>query len=166
MKQEKGNIYNIAHKKMFRGWNLVILDSGEEILMRRNLSISKKKFYTAYKSTIPLREYLAVSDDLKGNLKRSSVGIFVAIISASIVRNFVPRSYIIGNVNFPFSFQNAIVNLFIVIIVLFLFFNLLCFYRYNRLKKFIESQNGTLMMIGKIRNNKSYRTSPDGREYW
>ncbi len=22
LKQEKGNIYNIAHKKMFRGWNL------------------------------------------------------------------------------------------------------------------------------------------------
>lgn len=154
---------SLQGKYLLRGWYLIRNKDGEEWLMRRHFALSFRRFLPLYQTTIPLEEYIYQKENKSGTVATAT---FLGIVFAAFVRNFIPKEWLIGAINSPFSLSQALINIVIVSLVTILSIVALTFTRDFRLRLFLKRRNVELRKVGKIRSAEPLRRTPSGKEYW
>lgn len=168
----KNNIINISatihslsleHKSILRGWYLLVTPDGEEYVMRRHLGMSSRRYWRLYRSTIPLGDYIMAADNER---KKPIFATFFGILGGRIVTRLIPREYLLGSPNTPFSLIQALLNVSIILFIAIIFVMLLSYVRDFRFKQFIARNGGKLERIGDARAAAPFRYMPSGKGYW
>lgn len=154
---------SLKGKYLLRGWYLIRNEDGEEWLMRRHYALSSQRFWSLYRVSIPLEKYIYQKESQSNPVAKAT---FLGIVFAAFVRYFIPLELLIGSINLPFSFIQALINISIVLLVSFISIIVLISFRDFRLKFFIKSKGAEIKKIGKIRSLEPLRITPSGKEFW
>lgn len=165
LKHISAKIYSIESENgsVFRGWYLLVTTDGEEYVMRRHLGMSSRRYWRLYRSTIPLGDYIMAAVDERKTLTNAT---FFGIVGGTIVTRLIPREYLLGPSNTPFSLVQALLNVSIILFIAIIFVMLLSHLRDFRFKRFIARNGGKLERIGDVRSAAPFRYMPSGKEYW
>ena len=154
---------SLERKSVIRGWYILVTPEGEEYVMRRNLGLSSRRYWELYRSTIPLGDYILNTDNER---KKHVSANFFEIVGGTIVTRLIPREYLLGPSNTPFSLVQALLNISIILFISVVFVLLLTKVRDFRFKQFITRKGGKLERIGDVRGVAPFRYMPSGKGYW
>lgn len=154
---------SLERKSVIRGWYLLVTPEGEEYVMRRHLGMSSRRYWKLYRSTIPLGDYIMATDKEQG---KQAHAIFFGIVGGTIVTRLIPREYLLGPSNIPFSLVQALLNVSIILFISIVFVLLLTKVRDFRFKQFITRKGGKLERVGDVRGETPFRYMPSGKGYW
>lgn len=161
----KGRVFNITlnDKVIQKGWYLIVTDLGQEYLVQRNYSLSSKSFFRIYQTEYSL--YNHISDrGLNSNKRLTNLGI--AIVLSACIRWLTPFELWLGPTNHTASLVQGSINVLILVLVLFISFFWVSWYRKIKLKNFLRKQNADLSYIGKVRSLTPLKTVKEGIGFW
>lgn len=161
----KGYAYNISvnKHKIMNGWYLLITEGNQEYLVRRNYSLTSKRFYSVYQTNDSLKDYIfseKLEDQNKGR------GLFLAIVIPSLLRLLTPLELWFGPTNRKGELIEGALNLLIFMIVFFLVVFLVSFIRFIVLKTFLKKRGDTIEYKGKIKANTPLSIAQNGVGFW
>jgi len=161
----KGQVFNITlnDKVVQKGWYLIVTDLGQEYLMQRNYSLSSKSFFKIYQTEYPLCSHIS-DRGLNSNKRLTNLGI--AIVLSAFIRWLTPFELWLGPTNHTASLVQGSINVLILVLVLFISFFLVSWYRKIKLKNFLRKQNADLRYIGKVRSLTPLKTVKEGIGFW
>lgn len=161
-----GKLYNLCdlNGRRVKGVSLLVSNNDEEYLFRRDLSISLKKKYQLYQTSISLQNYIYSIDDQNSTVTGKML--FIAIISGVIVRSFVSKSVMLGETNLPFNLYNGLINMLQIALLLLFIFYLISIYRTRKIKKIVTDLGGDMKHIGKIESCDYIFKTKKGMEFW
>ena len=160
----KGQVFNITlnDKVVQKGWYLIVTDLGQEYLVQRNYSLSSKSFFKIYQTEYPLCNHIS-DRELNSNKRLTNLGI--AIVLSACIRWLTPFELWLGPTNHTALVQGSI-NVLILVLVLFISFFWVSWYRKIKLKNFLREQNADLSYIGKVRSLTPLKTVKEGIGFW
>lgn len=161
----KGYAYNISvnKHKIMNGWYLLITEDNQEFLVRRNYSLTSKRFYSVYQTNNSLKDYIFSENVEDGNKGR---GLFLAIVIPALLRLLTPLELWFGSTNRKGDFIEGALNLLFFMIVFFLVVFLVSFMRFIVLKTFLKKRGETLRYKGKIKANTPLSIGRNGVGFW
>lgn len=161
----KGYAYNISvnKHKIMNGWYLLITEDNQEYLVRRNYSLTSKRFYSVYQTNNSLRDCIFLENVEDGNKGR---GLFLAIVIPALLRLLTPLELWFGSTNRKGDFIEGALNLLFFMIVFFLVVFLVSFIRFIVLKTFLKKRGETLRYKGKIKANTPLSIGRNGVGFW
>ena len=112
-----GEPYNISlnHKRILKGWYIIITKQGEEYLVQRNLSLSSNVYRNVYQTTFSFKESIIKPKKDKGTYF-AILAIFVGGMLARFLRVFLPVNTFFGEINMPVNVWVGISNVLILLL--------------------------------------------------
>ena len=161
----KGYAYNISvnKHKIMNGWYLLITEDNQEYLVRRNYSLTSKRFYSVYQTNDSLKDYI-FSEKLENQNKGERL--FLASVIPALLRLLTPLELWFGSTNRKGDFIEGALNLLFFMIVFFLVVLLVSFIRFIVLKTFLKKRGETLRYKGKIKANTPLSIGRNGVGFW
>lgn len=165
MYRVKGQVFNIAlnDKVVQKGWYLIVTDLDQEYLVQRNYSLSSKSFFKIYQTEYPLCNHIS-DRGLNSNKQLTNLGI--AIVLSAFIRWLTPFELWLGPTNHVASLVQGSINISILVLVLFISFFLVSWYRKIKLKNFLRERNADLLYIGRVRSLTPLKIVKEGIGFW
>ena len=162
-----GEPYNISvnHKRILKGWYIIITKQGEEYLVQRNLSLSSNVYRNVYQTTFSFKESIIKPKKDKGTYF-AILAIFVGGMLARFLRVFLPVDTFFGDINMPVNVWVGISNIWILLLSTVSYLLFLKFYRKKKLEKFLQQHESSLTYVGKIRSKSYFKKLSNGVEVW
>ena len=161
----KGQVFNITlnDRVVQKGWYLIVTDLGQEYLVQRNYSLSSKRFFKIYQTEYSLYNHIA---DRGLNSTKRLTNLGIAIMLSAFVRWLTPFELWLGPTNHAASLVQGSINISILVLVLFISFFLVSWYRKIKLKNFLRERNADLRYTGKVRSLTPLKTVKEGIGFW
>lgn len=162
-----GEPYNISvdHKRILKGWYIIITKKGEEYLVQRNLSLSSNAYRNVYQTTFSFKELL-IKPKKEKKAYFAMLAIFVGGLLARFLRVFLPVNMFFGDINMPVNVWVGISNVLILLLSTASYLLFLKFYRKKKLEKFLQQHESSLTYVGKIRSKSYFKKLSNGIEVW
>ena len=161
----KGQVFNITlnDKVVQKGWYLIVTDLGQEYLVQRNYSLSSKRFFKIYQTEYSLCNHIS-DQGLNSNKRLTNLGI--AIVLSAFIRWLTPFELWLDPTNHVASLVQGSINISILVLVLFISFFLVSWYRKIKLRNFLRKRNADLIYIGRVRSLTPLKIVKEGIGFW
>lgn len=155
--QITGYVRNISFNKQkhrpFLGWYLIVTETGEEYLVRRDLSITSNWYRQVFQPTISLVDYIISDDEYHQFFKNDFRGLGFGMILAAAMRSVFPLNFWFGRVNIRFNIYQGLANILYVMAVFLIVVQVISLVRKKKLAASLKKLGGDMIFVGKLKRS-------------
>ncbi|MCU9533525.1 hypothetical protein [Streptococcus sp. CSL10205-OR2] len=162
----EGEFFNLTfdHKKIIKGWYLILTKEGDEYLVQRNYSFSSNWPRNIYQVEQSLKEKIISEEDYQKflpNPRNKNLGVILGIALAPLGK-FLPRHWFIGDAVDVHDMWRGLLN----VLLLIMAYSVSMFFLFAYRKIVMEKKVGKLHYIGKVKAKTPLKILKKGKGFW